>query len=179
MRSELLLLVFVEGVALGCRRRRPAQYNQPVAIAAASVVPRTDGAEPVAVDPDDLLPGRVDAYGLPLPIGATAQFDSTPTKMFRVDAQMPRVMRYLQQRLDFHDADIQPLGSMIRGARVRESAAGIVLDVGVRDEGDRTFLTIWNRTPPPLPPAPVSTADSLRAAGIDPATGQTLSQYNH
>jgi hypothetical protein len=97
--------------------------------------------------------------------------------MFHVAARMPQVMRYLQRRLEYTQADIQPLGAMIRGARLRDSDTATVLDIGVRDEGDKTLLTLWNRTP--LPSAPTRTMEeALQAAGYDPQTRRLQPRYN-
>ena len=100
-------------------------------------------------------------------------------KMFRVDAPMPRVMRYLEQRLEVHDADIHPLAAVIHRAIVRGVRSNLVVDVGVRDEGDRTLVTVWNRTPPPSATATPPTVDEgLRAVGVDPRTGQYAPEFN-
>jgi hypothetical protein len=129
------------------------------------------------LDPDELLPGSARAFGLTLPVNTAVRYESEETRMYHINAQMPRVMRYLQQRLEFATADIQPLGAMIRNAHLREAEGSSVFDVGVRDEGDRTLVTVWNRTPVPQPQQR-SLDDALRAAGIDPSTRRTEARYN-
>lgn len=176
MRFSLIPLALVLGVLSGCRRTRRAPPSATV-VAAPRVAPAESPAEESRVDPDELLPGTAQAFGLPLPVNTAVRFEDTETRMYHVNAQMPRVMRYLQQRLEFATADIQPLGAMIRHARLRDNDAPTVVDVGVRDEGDRTLVTVWNRTP--IPQAqPRSMEDALRAAGIDPQTHQLEPRYN-
>lgn len=135
-------------------------------------------AEEPPASPDELLPGPLSAYGLVMPLGAHFTLEGDGARMFHVDASMTQVMRYLQRRLSFHDADILPLGAMIRSARLADAdgSVEVIVDVGVRDEGMRTFVTVWNRTPVQRPPQ--SMADGLRASGIDPTTGAPLPQNN-
>lgn len=133
-----------------------------------------------ALDPMDLVPGSIRAFGLVMPIGTSEHLADPSMKMFYVSAPMSRVMRYLQRRLTITDGDIRPLGALIRRARVKFTPPGqsLFVDVGLRDEGDRTFVTIWNR--PALPPGPpVSTGESLRMAGFDPDSGRPLIGNHH
>jgi hypothetical protein len=90
---------------------------------------------------------------------------------------MTRVMRYLQTHLSFQNADIHPLGALLRNARPPNSATEFVVDVGVRDEGDRTLVTVWNRTP--MDARPMTLEQGVRAAGLDPHTGRALPQYDN
>ena len=100
-------------------------------------------------------------------------------KIFRVDAAMPLVMRYLEQRLEVHEADIHPLAAVIHRAIVRGVHSNLIVDVGVRDEGDRTMVTVWNRTPSPVVTnVPRSLEDGLREVGFNPATGQYAPEFN-
>lgn len=175
MRPSLFVIVLALSALVACRRSRrvavppptPVLTRQPVAPVPEE--PRTES--------DELLPGTALAFGLALPVNTAVRFENSETRMYHVYAQMPRVMRYLQQRLEFATADIQPLGAMIRHARLRDNVVAIVVDVGVRDEGDRTLVTVWNRTF--IPQAqPRSMEDALRAAGIDPQTHRALPRYN-
>lgn len=165
--------------AVAACRRRPRAVPAPAAPVVAAVVQErsTDDAPPPT---DDLLPGSLNAFGLTLPSVAHEHLNADGMKMFKVDAPMPRVMRYLEQRLEFRDADVHPLAAMIHRAIVRNIQTNFVVDVGVRDEGERTLVTVWNRTPTPVAPdaAPRSLSDGLRAAGIDPATGQYAPEFN-
>ncbi|MFO0602125.1 MAG: hypothetical protein U0324_03070 [Polyangiales bacterium] len=175
--APLALALAALAAGAGCRRRRaPAPPPPPAAPASAEPAPAPP-TEPEPVDPDELLPGSAVAYGLTLPASTIDRVSTDEVRMFYVPARMPQVMRYLQRRLEFSNGDIQPLGAMIRGARLRDSDAATVLDVGVRDEGDKTLLTLWNRTP--VVGAPSRTMDeALRAAGYDPQTRQLQSRYN-
>lgn len=175
MRASPFVLVIAFGALGGCRRAR-----RPPPPPAIPTVPHQVAAPPVEeprVDPEELLPGTSQAFGLALPVNTAVRFEDSETRMYHVNAQMPRVMRYLQQRLEFATADIQPLGALIRHARLRDNDAATVVDVGVRDEGDRTLVTVWNRTPVPQA-QPRSMEDALRAAGIDPQTHQMNPRYN-
>ena len=176
-RAPLRLAVFVcaGGALVGCRRHRRAP-PPPTIVALQSSIAEAQPEEQ-RIDPDELLPGNARAFGLTLPVNTAVRFESDETRMYHVNAQMPRVMRYLQQRLEFATADIQPLGAMIRNAHLREPEGPTVFDVGVRDEGDRTLVTLWSRTPVPQPQTR-SMADALRAAGIDPRTGRTEPRFN-
>lgn len=164
----------------GCRRRAAPRPVAPVeAPAVDASAPPAGPAEPVAAA-DELLPGADQAFGLPLPVATTVRHEGAGVKMLHVPASMPRVMRYLERRLVYQNAEIAALGSLLRGARVRDVQGALTLDVGVRDEGDHTLLTVWNRTPPPTPAATDNApVDSLRAGGIDRSTGQPLPQYNY
>ena len=144
MRAAPLLLALTLLSAPACRRkRRPAPAPQtPAAVAPTTAAAAPEELEPV--DPDELLPGSSVAFGLTLPASTIQRVSTDEARMYYVPARMPQVMRYLQRRLDFSNANIQPLGAMIRGARLHESDAPTVLDIGVRDEGDKTFLTLWN-----------------------------------
>jgi hypothetical protein len=122
------------------------------------------------------MPGSASAFGLALPSNTDVRFESDTTRMYHVNAQMPRVMRYLQQRIEYTVSDIHPLGAMIRSAHLRDVSDGAIFDVGVRDEGDRTLVTVWNRTP--IPSAPRSMEDGMRAANMDPRTQHVLARYN-
>lgn len=128
---------------------------------------------------DDLQPGTVRAFGLLMPVGTVERISTSDSRMFYVQAPMSRVMRYLQRRLEFVTAEIHPLGAMVRNARVRAAPAGerFILDVGVRDEGERTMVSIWNRTPVTVPPR--SLDEGFRAAGFDPRTGRPLPENNN
>ncbi len=167
----LALLVVPLGA---CRKHRRAPPAPPAVVAqvAAAAAPVEE-----TVDPDELLPGPTAAFGLSLPLSTQVRFESNETRMYYIPAEMPRVMRYLQQHLDYTTADIHPLGAMIRNARLREHDDSKIFDVGVRDEGTRTLVTLWDRTPIPQV-APRSMDDALRAAGIDPTTRQTMPRYN-
>lgn len=137
-------------------------------------------ADVEAIDPLDLAPGSIRAFGVVMPIGTSEHLSEPAMKMFYVSAPMNRVMRYLQRRLLITEGDIRPLGAMIRRARVKFTPPGqtLFVDVGVRDEGDRTFVTMWNR--PALPPGPpIGTAESLRIAGFDPDSGRPLIGNHH
>ncbi len=172
---RLAVFVCVGGALVGCRRHRRAP-PPPTVVALQTSVAETP-IEEQRVDPDELLPGSARAFGLTLPVNTAVRYESEETRMYHINAQMPRVMRYLQQRLEFATADIQPLGAMIRNAHLREADGSSVFDVGVRDEGDRTLVTVWNRTPVPQPQQR-SLDDALRAAGIDPSTRRTEARYN-
>lgn len=166
--------------ALPACRRRARPIVQP-----AMSVPVTAAVEPAAAlgedaDPNRLLPGPETAFGLRMPVRASSRLQGPAMKMFVVDAPMPRVMQYLQERLRIQTANILPLAAMIRGAQVVEAEVGLVVDVGVRDEGDRTLVTVWNRTPPPEAAAVHRSLDEgLRAVGIDPRTGRPLPEFNN
>jgi hypothetical protein len=163
----------------GCSRRPPAPSDAGVS----SVEPTSDAGvvdDVVALDPMDLVPGSIRAFGLVMPIGTSEHLSDPSMKMFYVSAPMSRVMRYLQRRLTITDGDIRPLGALIRRARVKFTPPGqaLFVDVGLRDEGDRTFVTLWNR--PALPPGPpVGTGESLRMAGFDPDSGRPLIGNHH
>ncbi len=119
-------------------------------------------------------------FGLLLPIGTQMHLEEVGMKMYYVPAPMNRVMRYLQRRLEVTNGDIHPLGAFIRRARVRFTPAGqaLFVDVGLRDEGDRTFVTVWNR--PALPIVmPLTSAESLVRAGFDPDSGRPLIGNHH
>ncbi len=165
------LLVALSGCRRGRRAPPPAPTPAAHDLAPAQVV------EEERVDPDELLPGSTTAFGLALPVNTAVRFEGGETRMYHVAAQMPRVMRYLQQRLEFPTADIQPLGALIRHAHVRDNDAAVVIDVGVRDEGDRTLVTVWNRTPIPQPQERTMD-EALTAAHIDPRTRRTEPRYN-
>lgn len=155
-------------------RRSPEASAPPPAAPAPDVV-----APPRTTESLELEPGTLRAFGVLMPVGTVERLAGTTSSIFYVQAPMPRVMRYLQQRLEITTADIHPLGAMIRGARVRSApgSSALFVDVGVRDEGDRTVVTLWNRTALPGPAR--STADGLRAAGFDPQTGRPLPENNH
>lgn len=127
----------------------------------------------------DLEPGTLRAFGLLMPVGSTEQFHTEQQRIFFVVAPFPRVMRYLQRRLEITTGDIHPLGALVRNARLRTAPEGQILrlDVGVRDEGERTVVTLWNRTAVAVPPRSMN--DGLRAAGFDPATGRPLPENNY
>lgn len=164
--------------ALGCRRRaRP--IVQPAA--RAPVTQQTPAPAPVEpADPNRLLPGNEDAFGLRMPMRSAKRLENNNMKMFMVEAPMHRVMAYLQERLRIQTADIHPLAAMVRGAQVVEADVRLVVDVGVRDEGDRTVVTVWNRTAAPNLESTQRTLDEgLRNAGIDPRTGRPLPEYNN
>ncbi|MDB4928065.1 MAG: hypothetical protein JWM10_549 [Myxococcaceae bacterium] len=164
-------------VALAACHRRPRAPEPPAAVPAAVVEVRTVDDAPAAND--DLLPGNLNAFGLPMPTVTQERLAVDDMKVFRVDAPMPRVMRYLEQRLEVHDADIHPLAALIHRAIVRGVRSNLIVDVGVRDEGDRTMVTVWNRTPPPAAiAAPITPEQGLRAVGVDPATGQYAPELN-
>jgi len=124
---------------------------------------------------DDLLPGTTRVFGLAMPQGSTQRFASPNLQVFHVPASMPRVMRYVERMLTVRAAEVMALGAMLRGARLREGSSHILLDVGVRDEGGVCTVTVWDRTPPEVPPLPPGGAGSpevQRQQGIDPATGR-------
>ncbi len=160
-----------------CHRRSREPAPPPPAVPAATLEGRVvDDAPPPG---DDLLPGALVAFGLPMPTVTQERLGTDDMKIFRVDAPMPRVMRYLEQRLEVHEADIHPLAAVIHRAIVRGVQSNLIVDVGVRDEGDRTMVTVWNRTPPPPSAnAPRTLDEGLRAVGFDPATGQYAPAFN-
>lgn len=165
-------------LALAACHRRPRASEPPPPSVPAAVVEQRAVEEPPATH-DDLLPGSLNAFGLPMPTVTRERLATDDMKMFRVDAPMPRVMRYLEQRLEVHDADIHPLAAVIHRAIVRGVQSNLIVDVGVRDEGDRTLVTVWNRTPPPAAAsAPRSLEEGLRAVGVDPTTGQYAPEFN-
>jgi hypothetical protein len=167
------------GASAACHRRRrlPVVAQPAVTPAAAQTATPSATPEENVIDPNELLPGTSRAFGLTLPSNTAIAFENEGTKMYYVRAQMPRVMRYLQQHVSYVSSDIQPLGAFIRAARPTETETELVVDIGVRDEGDRTLVTLWNRTPPP--PAPSrSLEEGLRATGIDPVTHQFEPRYN-
>ncbi len=176
MRRDVLVLCALAATSAACRRR-PRRAPPPAVVAPASEAVLAADAGVVEAEPDELLPGRATAFGLTLPAVASARFEGDETRMYHVSAQMPRVLRYLEQRLEFNAADIQPLGAMIRGARLREGNATSVLDIGIRDEGDRTLVTVWNRTPVAVTRTRTG-EESLRAAGYDPQTRRLDPLYN-
>lgn len=169
--------VVLMGATVGCDRRPPTRVDVAVA-----VEPTVDAsvADVESIDPNDLAPGSIRSFGVVMPMGTSEHLSEPAMQMFYVSAPMNRVMRYLQRRLIITDGDIRPLGAMIRRARVKFTPPGqaLFVDVGVRDEGDRTFVTMWNR--PALPPGPaISTGESLRIAGFDPDSGRPLIGNHH
>lgn len=179
MRSRYGSLLLALSAVVACRRQ-PRTAPAPAAAPVVAAVVQEQSSDDAPPANDDLLPGSLNAFGLTLPTVTHEHLTGDGMKMFKVDAPMPRVMRYLEQRLEVRDADIHPLAAMIHRAIVRNVQSNFIVDVGVRDEGDRTLVTIWNRTPAPVSPdaAPRSMSDSLRAVGIDPATGQYSPEYN-
>lgn len=132
-------------------------------------------------NPLDLLPGSLRAFGLIMPMGTAEHLTDTNMKMYYVSAPMNRVMRYLQRRLLITNGDIRPLGAFIRRAQVRfvDPSLGQFVDVGVRDEGDRTFVTVWNRPTIARPDQPISLEQSIRLGGFDPDGGRPLIGNHH
>ncbi|MEI8257175.1 MAG: hypothetical protein WCJ30_15995 [Deltaproteobacteria bacterium] len=129
--------------------------------------------------PGELIPGTIRAYGLLMPVGTTVAVEGERQRMFYVQAPMPAVMRYLQRRVDITTGEIHPLGAVIQNAHVRASTPGesFVVDLGVRDEGDRTLVTLWNRSQQPVPARSVD--EGFRAAGFDPRTGRPTGSNNY
>jgi hypothetical protein len=144
---------------------------EPVAASDVVVLARRDGSE--------LEPGAARAFGLLMPAGAVERFVGDASRIYYVQAPMARVMRYLQRRLVITTAEIHPLGALVRNAQVRVApgAQPLFVDVGVRDEGDRTMITVWNRTALPVPTR--SLEEGMRAAGVDPQSGRPLPENNH
>lgn len=173
-------MVLCVSVAAGGCRRRPRPVVQP---AVAVPAPVAQAAAPPAeepADPNRLLPGNESAFGLRMPVRSAQRMQSPTMKMFMVEAPMHRVMAYLQERLRIQTADIHPLAAMVRNAQVTEADVRLVVDVGVRDEGDRTLVTVWNRSVVAVPGGTTRTLDEgLRGAGIDPRTGRALPEYNN
>jgi hypothetical protein len=174
----MALGVSVALALVGCSRRGPATTDAGVS----SNEPASDAefVDVEAIDPSELVAGSLRAFGLLLPVGTTEHLSDGNMKMFYISAPMSRVMRYMQRRLVITDGDIRPLGALIRRARVKNTPPGqtLFVDVGLRDEGDRTFVTVWSR--PALPPGPpVSTGESLRMAGFDPDSGRPLVGNHH
>ena len=161
---------------VGCTRRRrppPAPTAPPPAPADPEPGDPPEPAAPLAAD--DLLPGSILAFGLPMPQGSTVRFSSPALQVYHLPASMPRVMRYLERHLAVRSAEVMALGAMLRGARMREGSSTSLLDVGVRDEGGVCTVTVWDRTPPPVPPMPPGgerSPEVIRQQGIDPATGR-------
>lgn len=175
----VLGLCLVAG-AMGCRRRARAIVQPAMSAPVAAAVSAPPAVPVDDADPQRLLPGTESAFGLRLPLRTSPRLQNTSMKMFLVEAPMPRVMQYLQERLRIQTANIHPLAAMIRNAQVLEAGVGIVVDVGVRDEGDRTLVTVWNRsTPPETAVGTRSLDEGLRGAGIDPRTGRPLPEYNN
>jgi hypothetical protein len=176
-RWSIVLCLAAESV--GCRRRarpivQPAM-SAPVAAAMGAPAPVEEPA-----DPNRLLPGPDSAFGLRMPMRSAQRLQGPAMKMFMVEAPMPRVMAYLQERLRIQTADIHPLAAMVRNAQVLEADVGLVVDVGVRDEGDRTLVTVWNRSATPEGVGTARTLDEgLRGVGIDPRTGRALPEFNN
>lgn len=165
---------------LSACRRRPRPIVQPAMTAPVAASLGAAAAPVEEADPSRLLPGPESAFGLRMPMLSSPRLQNQTMKMFMVEAPMPRVMQYLQERLRIYTADIHPLAAMIRGAQVVEGDDGLVVDVGVRDEGDRTVVTVWNRTPPPQNTGVTRTLDeALRGSGIDPRTGLPLPDWNN
>lgn len=170
--SVIVLSVLFAIVGCESRKRRGEVSLPPPPVPVDVVLPGiSEGSE--------LEPGTLRAFGLVMPVGTVERLVTPSSKIFYVQAPMPKVMRYLQRRLEITHADIRPLGAMIRNARVKTAPGGtpVIVDVGVRDEGDRTLVTVWNRTVVPAPPR--SMAEGLRAAGFDPRTGRPLPENNH
>jgi hypothetical protein len=138
----------------------------------------SDSGLPVVATPGELLPGSIRAFGVLMPVGTTEVVAGESQKMFYVQAPMSAVMRYLQARIDIVSGEIHPLGAMIHSASVHTNGPGenFVVDVGVRDEGNRTLVTLWNHSQQALPAR--TTEDGLRAAGIDPRTGRPTGSNN-
>lgn len=168
--SRTAVVVLAALAVVGCRRRNRVPQTSPPSVAAVVAAPAPAPPPAPRPDPDELLPGDRTAFGLVMPLGATPLIETSSSRMFTIVAPMNKVMRYLQQRLVFHQGDVHPLGAMIRGARVSGAGVAFVVDVGVRDEGNTTLVTVWNRTP--AAPVPGSNADAYRAAGVDPRTGR-------
>ena len=176
MRLRLLSAVALLALA-ACHRRPRDPAPTPPAAPAPTLTERVVDDAPATSD--DLLPGALVAFGLPMPTVTQERLGTDDMKIFRVDAPMPRVMRYLEQRLEVHEADIHPLAAVIHRAIVRGVQSNLIVDVGVRDEGDRTMVTVWNRTPPPPSAnAPRTLDEGLRAVGFDPATGRYSPEFN-
>ncbi len=173
------IALFVVLAAACTSRRPPREEPWPARNNRSGIGDAGSGSVPTNLAGTDLEPGTIRAYGLLMPVGTVERLVTDATKIYYVQAPMPRVMRYLQRRLEITTGDIHPLGAMIRNARVRTTPDGqsIFLDVGVRDEGDRTLVTLWDRTPVPAAQGR-SLDDSLRAAGIDPQTRRPAGTNN-
>jgi hypothetical protein len=172
---SLLVTLATLLAASSCESRRPRAAELPLPPAPTPI----DVVVPENSASTELEPGTLRAYGLLMPVGTVERLVTTNSKIFYVQAPMPRVMRYLQRRLEITTADIHPLGAMVRNARIRTAPGStpLFVDVGVRDEGDRTVVTVWNRTALPAPNRSMS--EGLRNAGFDPQTGRPLSSNNY
>ncbi|MEZ4392019.1 MAG: hypothetical protein R3A48_13055 [Polyangiales bacterium] len=172
------IVLCLGAASMGCRRRA-----RPIVQPAARAPVTQAAAEPAPVEPADpyrLLPGNESAFGLRMPVRSAQRLQNPNMKMFMVEAPMHRVMAYLQERLRIETADIHPLAAMVRGAQVVEADVRLVVDVGVRDEGDRTLVTVWNRSVAQGAQGSAGNLEQgLRNAGIDPRTGRPLPQYNN
>ncbi|MBL8601860.1 MAG: hypothetical protein JNK72_08050 [Myxococcales bacterium] len=153
-------LVLTSAFGAACRRpRRPRPAPAPVAAPAAPVAEAEPVEDEAPRDPDELMVGPDQAFGLPVPLGASLRHESPAMKLYDVPASAPRVLRFLERRLTVRSAEVGALGSFLRGARLREGEGRGVFDVGVRDEGGHTQLSVWDRTAPlPAPAPPVNTA---------------------
>ena len=143
----------------------------------------TSAATPTAIPrvrSDELEPGTEQAFHVTMPVLTDRVNVHDNTASYFVHHPMPRVMRYLQRRLEIVNGDIHPLGAMIRRARVLTTPPGSppeFVDLSVRDEsGEGTRVTLWRRIENQQ--RFNSAGDALRAAGFDPATGRPMQGNN-
>ncbi len=183
--SDLVFCLAVAGAfipASACRSRAPSPAEDPWAEAPAADeggAARDASGATASPASGELLPGTIRAYGLLMPVGTTSLVEGERQRMFYVQAPMPAVMRYLQRRVDITTGEIHPLGAVIQNAHVHASTPGenFTVDLGVRDEGDRTLVTLWNRSQAPVPARSVD--EGFRAAGFDPRTGRPIGTNNY
>lgn len=175
--TALSLCIAATTVACGSRRRTNPN-DGPTAPTAAPSASATASAP--RVRSDELEPGNERAFNITMPTATDRLSVHDNTAIFFVHHPMPRVMRYLQRRLEIVNGDIHPLGAMIRNARVVTTVPGTTqdfVDVSVRDEnGDGTLVTFWRRVDNVRQFA--TPGEALRAAGFDPATGHPLPGNN-
>ena len=174
--------VMLATLVAGCRSRASTTTVEDPWAQAPAASPRvvdagTEGTPSRAVA-GELLPGTLRAFGVLMPVGTTEVLNTDNERMFYVQAPMAAVMRYLQARVEIVNGEIHPLGAFVRNAHVQQTNAteNFTVDLGVRDEGDRTLVTLWNRSQAALPPR--STDEGFRAAGFDPATRRPTGQNN-
>jgi len=118
--------------------------------------------------PDELAPGKLEVFGMPLPRGMEVESHLVDRVYVRGRVSPEALANYVREHVAVSHVEIGAARTVFPMAHIKNGPQDRYFTLEVFADGPSTRLVIKDTTPPPPPPPGLTDAERWRAAGYGP-----------